>query len=252
MHAGHPRHVVQNSVKEESLTSLQHVAACLSVLVLAAGCASTTVTEQHYYAGTTEVARPDHIYVYPFAATPDDIPTWSAAAGRQAQPRTPEEAEAGRKLGALVAKDLVSEIQGMGLPGEVSGPQTTLQVNDLMFLGYFESIEKGSAGDRVTLGFGSGAAELRTAVEAYQMTKDGPRQLGSGRGTASGGKTPGLIVPAVVMVATANPIGLMAGGAAKAQAEMAGKDTIEGLAKNTAKTIAERLRLRFKEQGWIR
>ena len=54
------------------------------------------------------------------------------------------------------------------------------------------------------------------------------------------------------MVATANPIGLMVGGAAKAQGEMAGKDTIEGLAKNTAKTIAERLRLRFKEQGWIR
>jgi hypothetical protein len=165
------------------------------------------------------VARPDHIDVYPFAVTPDDIPAWAAAAGRQAQPRTPEEFAAGRKLGALVAEDLVSEIQGMGLPGAVAGLQTPLQVNDLLFLGYFESIEKGSAGDRVTLGFGSGAAELRTAVEAYQMTKDGPRQLGSGRGTASGGRTPGLIVPAVVMVATANPIGLMVGGAAKAQGE---------------------------------
>ena len=234
------------------MRSLQRVASCLSVLVVAAGCASTTVTEQHYYAGTAKLARPDHIYVYPFAATPDDIPTWSAAAGRHAQPRTAEELETGRKLGALVAKELVSEIQGMGLPGAVAGLQTPLQVNDLLFLGYFESIEKGSAGDRVTLGFGSGAAELRTAVEAYQMTKDGPRQLGSGKGTASGGQTPGLIVPAVVMVATANPIGLMAGGAARAQGEIAGKDTIEGMAKNTAKTIAERLRLRFKEQDWIR
>ena len=234
------------------MRSLQRVASYLSALVVAAGCASTTVTEQQYYAGTAELARPDHIHVYPFAATPNDIPTWSAAAGRQAQPRTPEELEAGRKLGALVAKELVSEIQGMGLPGAVAGLQTPLQVNDLMFLGYFESIEKGSASDRVTLGFGSGAAELRTAVEAYQMTKDGPRQLGSGRGTASGGKTPGLIVPAVVMVATANPIGLMAGGATKTQGEMGGKDTIEGMAKNTAKTIADRLRLRFQEQGWIR
>ena len=54
------------------------------------------------------------------------------------------------------------------------------------------------------------------------------------------------------MVATANPIGLMASGAAKAQGEIAGKDTIEGLAKNTAKTIAERLQPVFKEQDWIR
>ena len=115
-----------------------------------------------------------------------------------ARRRSRGESPAGRSRG----EGVVSEIQGMGLPGAVAGLQTPLQVNDLMFLGYFESIEKGSASDRVTLGFGSGAAELRTAVEAYQMTKDGPRQLGSGRGTASGGKTPGLIVPAVVVVAT--------------------------------------------------
>ena len=101
--------------------AFQRVASCLSVLVIAAGCASTTVTEQHFYAGTAELARPDRIYVYPFAETPGDIPTWSAAAGRHAQPRTAEELEAGRKLGALVANELVSEIQGMGLPGAVCG-----------------------------------------------------------------------------------------------------------------------------------
>jgi hypothetical protein len=44
---------------------------------------------------------------------------------------------------------------------------------------------------RVTLGFGSGASELKTLVEGYQMTASGPRKLGQGAIDAGGGKIPG-------------------------------------------------------------
>jgi hypothetical protein len=51
------------------------VAFCLVAL---AGCASTKATESRDYQGE-RVARPDRIIVHDIAATPADIPAWSAA-----------------------------------------------------------------------------------------------------------------------------------------------------------------------------
>jgi hypothetical protein len=75
----------------------------------------------------------------------------------------------------------------------------------------------------------------------------GSAQLESG----GGGKSPGVVVPIIVTAATANPIGLIVGGAAKAQGELSGRTTIEGTAKRTADVIAEELRKAFRKQGWI-
>ena len=102
-----------------------------------------------------EIAKPDRIYVYPFASTPADIPSWSAVAGVYAQPNvppTPEELEAGRKLGALVAKELVAAINEMGLLAIEGNHQSVPQVNDGLLIGYFEAIDEGSATKRVMLG----------------------------------------------------------------------------------------------------
>jgi hypothetical protein len=224
------------------------------VLVVAVGCASTKVVGRDSKIGTEKIARPDRIYVYPFAATPADIPSWSAAAGRYAPPKelpTPEELEVGRKVGALVAKDLVAAIQEMGLLAVEGNQQSSPLPNDLMLTGYFEGVEEGSTVKRLTLGFGSGATELTTTVEGYQMTKTGPRQLGSAKLDSAGGKTPGLIVPLAVLAATSNPIGLIVVGGAKVAMEVTGKSKIEGAAQRTAEAIADQLLVRFKEQEWI-
>jgi hypothetical protein len=231
------------------------ITGCLFALVIAAGCAQTTVTGRRSNLGTEKIARPAHIYVYPFAATPSDVVSWSTAASRYAQtskPQTAEEIAVGRKLGMLVAKELVTEIQKMGLPALQAGNQTSPEVKDLLIVGYFESVDQGSAAKRMALGFGSGAAELRTAVEGYQMTNNGPRLLGSGELRSGGGKTPGVAAPLVLFAATSNPLGLIIGGTANVAGEVTGRNTIEGTAERTAKEIADQLRVRFKEQGWIR
>jgi hypothetical protein len=159
--------------------------------------------------------------------------------------------EAARKLGAEVAKDLVAEIQGMGLPAQQAAAQTRPQVGDYVLRGYFVTIDEGSATKRIMLGFGSGSANLTTTVEGYQVTPQGLRLLGSGAVQSGGNKMPGLIVPLAVVAATANPIGLIVGGAAKAYGQASGSDTIEGMGKRTAKTIADELRGAFQRQGWI-
>ena len=83
------------------------------------------------------------------------------------------------------------------------------------------------------------------------MTSAGLSRLGSGMVDTGGGKGPGMIVPLAVTVATANPIGLVVGGAVKAGTEIAGTSGTRGAAKHTADAIADVLKQRFQEQGWI-
>ncbi len=234
---------------------LTRIVLCVFALVVAVGCASTEVTKRDSKIGTEKIAKPDRIYVYPFAATPFDIPPRSASVDRYAKsatPQTSEQIKVGRNLGVLVAKKLVTEIQKMGMLALEGNKNTVPRINNILITGYFEAAEKGSTVKRLSLGFGSGAAELTTAVEGYQMTQEGPRLLGSAQLQSAGGKTPGLIVPIAVLAATANPIGLLVMGGVKAHGEMTGRTKLEGAAERTAKAIADQLRVRFKEQGWIR
>ncbi len=235
-----------------TLTLLRFLS-CFLALAFVAGCASTEVTKESMMS-TEEIVKPDRFYVYPFASTPDDIPSWSLAAERYAHsyaPSTPESLEAGRKLGVLVAKELAENLRKMGLPAMEGNQQTHLRVNDGLIIGYFETIEEGSSVERVMIGFGSGEGELRMVVEGYQMTPSGPRYLGSGELQAGGGKTPGAVAPIAVFAATSNPIGLIVMGSAKVAGEVTGQNTIEGTASRAAKAIAEKIKVRFKKRGWV-
>jgi hypothetical protein len=202
-----------------------------------------------------KVPRPGHIWVYDFAATPTDIPADSALAGQPVEHPTPQTAEqiaTGRQLGALIATQLVEEIRGMGLPAERGSSGTKPEINDLVIRGYLLSVDQGSAAKRVAIGFGSGASELTVAAEGFQMTANGLRRLGSGTVQSGGSKTPGTAVGVATLIATGNPAGLIVGGAAKAYGEYSGSSKIEGRAKATAKEIADTIRPRFQQQGWIK
>ncbi len=226
----------------------------LCVLMLSlVGCAKTRVTEQSE-ARRANLPRPNHVYVYPFAVDYDQLQPWSNAYARVSDGATqpsPEDMETGRKLGALVAKELAAEINKMGITGVVGSEHSAPRTNDVMLIGYFGSMEGGSAARRMVLGFGAGSADLVTAVEGYQMTATGPRLLGTADLQATGSKTPGLFVPVAVFAATSNPIGLAVVGGAKVVGEVTGGSKLEGNAKRTAQEIAKQLQVRFRNQGWI-
>ena len=89
-------------------------------LCLTIGCASTKVTNRQVLINEN-LPRPDHILVYDFAATPADIPTDSSLAGNYDEhptPQTAEQIDAGRKIGADIAEQLVEEINNIGMPAE--------------------------------------------------------------------------------------------------------------------------------------
>jgi hypothetical protein len=222
-------------------------------MVVAAGCASTKVTDRQELV-TGQLPRPDHIWVYDFAATAADVPADSAFAGQYSEgatSQTPQEIATGRQLGAQIASQLVEQIRNMGLPAAQAGAGTTAQINDIVIRGYLISVNEGNAAERVAIGFGSGASELKTAVEGYQMTAQGLRKLGSGSVDSGGGKSPGAALGVVGLIATANPAGLIVSTGMKAYGEASGSSRVEGRAKETAKEIADVLRKRFEQQGWI-
>ena len=228
-----------------------HIVLSLFALVAVAGCASTNVTNRQQVV-TGQLPRPNEIWVYDFAATAADVPAGSAFAGQAADAsQTPEEIATGQRLGAEIASQLVQQVQAMGMPAARGGAGTTPQINDLVIRGYLVSVQEGSAAERVAIGFGAGASELKTAVEGFQMTAQGLRKLGSGSVDAGGGKSPGAALGVVGLIATANPAGLIISGGMKAYGEASGSSTVEGRAKATAKEIADVLKERFEQQGWI-
>ena len=235
------------------MKSSYRIIPCLFALLFVAGCASTKVSDRQQLV-TGPLPRPDHILVYDFVATPADVPSDSSLAGQNpadSKPQTAEQIETGKKVGAEIAAKLVELIRAMGMPAErVSTAQP--QLNDIVLRGYLLSVNEGSEAKRVGIGLGSGASELKVAVEGFQMTAQGLRKLGSGSTDAGGSKGPGGAVGLVTLLATHNPAGLIISGGMKVYGEASGKSKIEGRANQTAQEIAEILKKRFQEEGWIK
>jgi len=228
-------------------------AALLFALAVVTGCASTEVTQQTPVSNEA-IARPNRIWVYDFVASSSGIPADSSIGGKVSAPRKPQTAEqiaTGSELGGLIATELVADIQAMGLSAVHAGPGSSPQVGDGVIRGYLVSVEGGHAVKRFVIGFGAGTSELDTVVEGYLMTPQGLRKLGSGTLTSSGGKTPGTIMPAAVAIASGSPVGLIVVGGAKIYGEMSGRNALEGRAKATADEIADQLKIRFQDRGWI-
>jgi hypothetical protein len=182
------------------------------------------------------------------------MPTDSSIKGYISASRTPPSARQlaeGRQLGALIATDLVANINAMGLTALQAGLGSSPQVGDGVIRGYLVSVQGGSAARRFVIGFGYGTSEMDTVVEGYAVTPQGWRKLGSGTLSSSGSKAPGMVVPAAVAIASGNPIGLIVVGGIKVYSEASGRNTLEGRAKATASAISDALRTRFQDRGWI-
>src|SRR5262249_11328304 len=221
------------------------------VAVLLAGCASTKVTNETPMAQGS-VPKPKNILVYNFTGDPSMIPPDSAAAAQvdRTNPPSPQDIQTANEYGAVIAKRLVENIRAMGMPASLATAGQQPAVGDGVLKGYLVSTESGKGGQRLLLGFGAGKSEMETVVEGFAMTPQGLRPLGSGTLESESGKTPGLLVPAAV-AAAGSPVGLVVMGSVKLYGEASGTSGLEGRAKATADEIAEQLKVRFKERGWI-
>ncbi len=225
----------------------------VAAVVLASGCATSNITRQDPLVKGV-LPKPSQILVMDFVSSARDIPADSAIRQEFSiddTPQTKEEIAEGRQLGAEMAEQLAVHIREMGLPAlRVTGASKP-RINDILLRGFLVSIDEGSTAKRVGIGFGAGASELHTVLEGFQVTPKGLRKLGSGKLEAGGAKTPGAAMGAAALIATANPVGLIVSTGMKVHGEKSGSSKLEGRAKETTQEIAEALRIRFQEAGWI-
>ena len=235
------------------MKQLKHSIIVLFALLIVTGCASSEVVSRRTENNAENIPRPARIIVYDFAATPADIPPQSAMTsqyGRRSAPQTADQIALGRTLGRQMAERLVNDILTMGLPAELAGGPPP-QNGNIIITGGFISVDEGSRIDRVIIGFGAGANKMRTYVEGYLVTATGWKPIGSGEIKAGGGKTPGMILPAVIGIATGEYVRSAIIGAGLALFKESGPEKITAAANRTADTIAEELRKAFQRRGWI-
>jgi len=223
-------------------------------LLLAAGCASSDVTQRQSAAGTEALARPNHVIVYDFAGAPADLPPDSVIAKLYQQrdvPQTAEEIELGRKLGRLVSQNLVKKLTAAGIPAQAAAIAPVPLVGDAVIRGEFISTDEGSRLKRVLIGFGSGAAELKTLAEAYQVTASGLRPIGSAAISSEGGELPGMLVSLGVGAATGGLAAAAAVGTTTAVVKETGSESLDAAAERTADEIAKLIVDAYKKRGWM-
>jgi hypothetical protein len=202
--------------------------AVLLIGLVLVGCASAK-SQQTSLVDRSEIARPGTFLIYDFDT------------GTQTQ--------TGRALAASFSNEVVAALRSQGINAIRAFPSTTTPQNAFQAKGQFVTIDPGSAGKRVVVGFGSGAEEVSVQFTVYQVTPEGPRPLAEITGKSQGGKSPGMATSAGVAVATSNPTGLVIGGVLNTKREI--KDPIQESFKRLAKDLAARARKFYREQGWL-
>jgi hypothetical protein len=223
--------------------------ACALLAATAWGCASASVNQTRR-AGA--LPKPDRILVRSFAVTMADVeldrgigPTIARDATGEVGPGS--QVELGRAVSSALAEELVAKLREAGLPAERSSGRVALTPTTLVIAGKFLTVDEGNQTMRTLVGFGAGASEVRTRVQAWM---DG-QLIAEAETEAKSGKKPG----AAVTIGA----GAAAGTAATAAAVAAGTTTVSELfltsaeadARRTARELADRIVRAYHERGWL-
>ncbi len=194
---------------------------------------------------TSDIAglpRPSIALVYPFAMDAHD-----AAADTFGYNN--ESTDEARQVASTLADKIAAAFRERGIRAEPALRSTQPPLHAIVVKGQFVTIEKGSAGERVLIGFSAGSEDVKVRVQAYQVTEAGLRQLQEGFAETHGRKSPGVGVPAIVSIATGNPAGVVISGGVNVASEL-----LQGFDKRLevlARQIADLARDYYARQGWL-
>jgi hypothetical protein len=226
----------------------------LAALLLVASCGPTKVKTTEEYTG--KLPRPDRILVYDFAVSPDEIKHDTGLSAEivravEGTPRTPDELKIGHAVAGALAKELVKEIQGFGLPAERAAGAPSAEKGTLLIEGQFVSVDQGNRTERVVIGFGAGRTDVKAHVQVYEMTAGGLQKVEEMQADAKSARKPGM---AVMMGAGAVAGHLLMSAAVSGGLSASGEvswETVEADARRLAKKVAKELGQFFVQQGWI-
>jgi hypothetical protein len=224
-------------------------------MVFAAGCSSTKITRGEILTDR-KLPKPQTIWVYDFVAATKKMQAEAKDPEKKKTPikqLTPEQKQEGDKLGKSISAQLIKEINAMGLKAKAASATLKPQLNDIVLRGYLYALDSGNTTERIFIGLGYGASVLHTLLEGYQMTPKGLEKLSSADIESAGEVMPGggaMSIPAFILFR--NPVALIVAPAVQGVKEIGGGPSLEGRAENTAAKIAEVLKERFQNTGWIK
>jgi uncharacterized protein DUF4410 len=234
---------------------MHRILALLCTALLLTACGSTEEKVTKSCAANTPLPYPSQILVYDFAISPSEVSPDSAAnaqlrgAGDDPQ-RNAQREYLERQIAAIVSEDIANNLRKLGLPATrwLGAPPAGTDIYAIE--GQFLTIDEGSATARMIIGFGAGATEVKTLVQAYYISGGRKSVLGEAEVSAESSKKPGL----AAMV----PIGAAATSLATAAAIQTGIGVVTEIntdvrkaAEDTAEAIVDALKPRMEEEKWI-
>jgi outer membrane murein-binding lipoprotein Lpp len=226
--------------------------------LLLAGCAQTQVQQTSATVGG--LPRPDHIFVYDFAVSPQEVELDESLSAEikqrydheKASPRTPQELKVGHTVAYVVSEELVKKIQSYGLWAERDlGTIPSQQENTLLIKGQFLSIDEGNRAERVLIGFAAGRTNVQAAVQVYELTSAGEREVDTLKGSGASAEKPGMAEMMGLGALTHHLMASTLVSGTVAGVSEAKFDTVEDDGRRLADKIAADLGQFFVEQGWI-
>jgi hypothetical protein len=219
-----------------------------------AGCAR--VSTQGVQVSTERLPRPELILVHHYQVSPDEVQLDSALSSRikRAEQRTPEAEDQLRveqQVSRALTTMLVDEIRKLGIRAEPAAMASPGAGPTLSIEGQMLSIDEGNKAKRLVIGLGSGASEVRTLTQVYEVTSgDGHRLVEDFYTTTKSSRKPGF-GPMAGMGAAAGLAASRAAAAGGLGMATALSQTVEADVQHSAKEIARDLAKLFVQQGWI-
>jgi len=223
-------------------------------LTVMAGCAR--VSTEHVQKSIDVLPRPQLILVHDYQVSPDEVQLDSAVSSRvkraaKGTPKTEDQLKVEQEVSRTLTTTLVDEIRKLGIPAEparmaapVAGPMLSIE-------GQVVSINEGNKAKRLVIGLGSGASEVRTLTQVYEVTSvDGHHLVEDFYTTAKSSRKPGF-GPMAGMGAAAGLAASRVAAAGGVGVATSLSQTVEADVRHGAKQIAKELAKLFVEQGWI-
>lgn len=251
-----------DSIKSFSLNPvLKHarrasVAAVLACAMLASGAANaqTQPAQQTVQAS----ARPDVIYVYPFASDPSDVKldqhgliskVSTAFSGDNSAQQQSQDAIAAREE---TANEIVAKLQSMGLRAIRADVPPPDDQNVLVIEGNFSTIDAGNRRRRTLIGLGAGQSKVGATVQlVFKPAHGAPQLIEQFDAKGDSGHAPGVAEMAGVGAVAghvASSLAVSGGMHAVSETKRAGVSSDE---KRLGESIAKQVAKLGQDQGWI-
>jgi hypothetical protein len=232
-------------------------AALIFCSALLSGCAGGSINDTTQSSAQPQV-RPDNIYVYTFASSPDQVKLDNGGMLKKLQAQldgssaTQKQSADALAVREQVANEIGHQLQSMGLRAIRSDIPAPADQNVLLIEGSFDTIDSGNRRRRMLIGLGAGKSEVSSAVQIlYKPAGGTARLVQSFNATGDSGNAPGMAETAGVGAAAGSiATSAAVGGGLHAVSETT-KAGVSADAKRLADAVAKQVAQIGVSGGWF-